>query len=118
MHALVFRIHQHPVHVREHFAVVDHAREASELIAIPCADDGAAANQRTVDAVGILGGLPTDRREQFVDLVLREAFLVRVCDCHICRLYSGVYIRGRGVGYFGASCGIAVCGIARRNDGG
>ena len=35
MHALVFRIHQHPMHVREHFAVVDHAREASELIAIP-----------------------------------------------------------------------------------
>lgn len=35
MHALVFRIHQHPVHVCEHFAVVDHACEARELIAIP-----------------------------------------------------------------------------------
>ena len=29
-----------------------------------------------------------------MDLVLREVFLVRVFDCHICRLYPGVYIRG------------------------
>ncbi len=52
-----------------------------------------------------------------MDLVLREAFLIRVFDCHICRLYSGVYIRGMRGGDFGASCGIAVCSIARRNDG-
>ena len=28
MHALVFRIHQYPMHVGKHFAVVDHAHEA------------------------------------------------------------------------------------------
>lgn len=115
MHALVFRIHQHPMHVGKHFTVIDHACEARELIAVPCADDGVAAEQCAVDAVGILGGLSTDRCEQFMDLVLREAFLVRVFDCHICRLYSGVYIRGRGVEYFGASCDGAKCGIAQRN---
>lgn len=115
MHALVFRIHQYPMHVGKHFTVVDHAREVRGLIAVPCADDGVAAEQCAVDAVGILGGLSTDRCEQFMDLVLREAFLVRVFDCHICRLYSGVYIRGRGVEYFGASCDGAKCGIAQRN---
>ena len=37
MHALVFRIYEHPMHVREHVAIVDDAREARELIAVPCA---------------------------------------------------------------------------------
>lgn len=92
MHALVFRIYEHPMHVREHVAIVDDAREARGLIAVPCADDGVAAEQCAVDAVGILGGLSTDRCEQFMDLVLREAFLVRVFDCHTCRLYRGAYI--------------------------
>ena len=93
--------------------------------------DGAAANQGTVDAVRILGRFPADRGEQFMDLVLREVFLVRVFDCHICRLYSGVYIRGCG----GLRCVVryrsvrhrtterwglasrdgAKCGIAQRN---
>lgn len=94
MHALVFRIHRHPMHIGEHFTVIDDACQARELIAIPCADDGAAANQGTVDAVRILGRFPADRGEQFMDLVLREVFLVRVFDCHICRLYPDVYIRG------------------------
>ena len=133
MHALVFRIHQHPVHVCEHFTVVDHAREARGMIAVPCADDGVAAEQCAVDAVGILGGLSTDRCEQFMDLVLREAFLVRVFDCHICRLYRGAYIREmqggvlrcvvrhRGVRYrttgrWGLASRDGVkCGIAQRN---
>ena len=103
------------MYVCEHFTVVDHAREARELIAVPCADDGVAANQGTVDSVRILRGFPTNRCEQFMNLILCEAFLVRVFDCPICRLYSGVYIRGRGVEYFGASCDGAKCGIAQRN---
>lgn len=93
MHALIFRIHQHPMYVCEHFTVVDHAREARELIAVPCADDGVAANQGTVDSVRILRGFPTNRCEQFMNLILCEAFLVCVFDCHICRLYPDVYIR-------------------------
>lgn len=94
MHALIFRIHQHPMHIGEHFTVIDDACQARELIAIPCADDGAAANQGTVDAVRVLRRFPADQGEQFVDLVLREALLIRVFDCPICRLYPGVYIRG------------------------
>ena len=30
MHALVFRIHQYPMHVREHVAVIGDARETGE----------------------------------------------------------------------------------------
>ncbi len=133
MHALVFRIHRHPMHIGEHFTVIDDACQARELIAIPCADDGAAANQGTVDAVRILGRFPADRGEQFMDLVLREVFLVRVFDCHICRLYPDVYIRGMRGGVLRcvvryrsvrhctterwglASRNGAKCGIAQRN---
>lgn len=128
MHALVFRIHQHPVHVREHFAVVEHAREARELIAVPCADDGVAAEQCAVDAVGILGGLPTDRREQFMDLILREALLVR--SIAISAGYIPASISGDVGGGGGLRCVVrhrtterwglasrdgAKCGIAQRN---
>ncbi len=113
------------MHVREHF-IVDDAREARELIAVPCADDGVAAEQCAVDAVGILRGLPTDRCEQFVNLVLREAFLVRVFDCHSCRLYRGAYISLYQMGewetsvccvWMCVSCGAAVCGDAGRWGG-
>ena len=79
---VICRIYQHPMHIGHHFGIVEHANQADQMAAIPCADHRIRMLQCLEQPFRPLRRFPTYRLEQRLNLLNSKPLLFRVFDSH------------------------------------
>ena len=79
---LIFRIDQHVMHVSHHLSVIEHAHQAHQAVAVPCAEHGGRSHQSLVQTFRIFTRHPSDGPEQLLRLFFGELLFIGIRDFH------------------------------------